>query len=147
MLSAIQRGKVQRDYFQMLSDALKQARVFGNAIVTSLGAIDNPDMIAEAADLLLRDDLTNWAMVYGFCRDQLAISLRTEQEQLAADKVIHRIVARKGTGGGHPSYAGGQISTKGLSKKQIERLERLVVARFVHAVVAGPSKPERLIRL
>ena len=45
MLSEIQRGKVQRGYFQMLSDALKQAKVYGNAIVTNLGCIDNPDMI------------------------------------------------------------------------------------------------------
>lgn len=147
MLSAIQRGKVQRDYFQMLSDALKQARVFNNAIVTNLGAIENPDMIAEVADLLLRDDLTDWVMVYGLCQDTLRLSLRTEQEKLHADKVMHRIVARKGTGGGHPSYAGGQIGTKDLTARQIERLEKLITSRFLKAVVAEPAKPQGLIRV
>jgi nanoRNase/pAp phosphatase (c-di-AMP/oligoRNAs hydrolase) len=146
MLSEIQRGKVQRGYFQMLSDALKQAKVYGNAIVTNLGCIDNPDMIAEVADLLLRDDLTNWVMVYGICRDKLAISLRTEQEQLAADKVMHRIVARKGTGGGHPSYAGGQIGINGLTQKQVDKIEKLVVVRFVQAVAKEPAKIENLIK-
>lgn len=147
MLSEIQRGKVQRDYFQMLSDALKKARVYGNAIVTNLGSIDNPDMIAEVADLLLRDDLTNWVMVYGFSREKLAISLRTEQEHLGADKLMHRIVARKGTGGGHPSYAGGQISISGLSQKQIEKLEKLIISRYVKSVVPSSTKPENLIQV
>lgn len=147
MLSEIQRGKVQRDYFQMLSDALKKAKVYGNAIVTNLGCIDNPDMIAEVADLLLRDDLTNWVMAYGFSREKLAISLRTEQEQLGADKVMHRIVARKGTGGGHPSYAGGQISIKRLTQKQIEKLEKLIISRYVQSVVPSSTKSENLIQV
>jgi nanoRNase/pAp phosphatase (c-di-AMP/oligoRNAs hydrolase) len=147
MLSEIQRGKVQRDYFQMLSDALKKAKVYGNAIVTNLGNVDNSDMIAEVADLLLRDDLTNWVMVYGFNRDKLAISLRTEQEQLGADKVMHRIVARKGTGGGHPSYAGGQISIKNLKQKQVEKLEKLIISRYLQSVVTNGERTENLIRM
>jgi len=146
MLSQIQRGKVQRDYFQMLSDVLRQSMVYGNAIIASLGSIDNADMIAEAADLLLRDDLTNWVMVYGFAQDKLVISLRTEQEQLGADKVIRQIVARKGSGGGHPSYAGGQIGVKGMSPRQIEHLEHLIAVRFLHAVAPSVDAPIPLIR-
>lgn len=146
MLSQIQRGKVQRDYFQMLSNVLNKSTVYGNAIVTALGNLDNNDMIAEAADLLLRDDLTHWVMVYGFSQDKLALSLRTEQEQLGADKVIRQIVARKGTGGGHPSYAGGQISIKDLTPKQIDHLEKLIVTRFLHVVAESSTKPEPLIQ-
>ncbi len=144
-LSSIQRGKVRRDYFQMLADALEQANVYGNAVVTNLGSIDNPDMIAEVADLLLRDDLTNWVMAYGFSGAKLWLSLRTEQEQVRADTVMHRIVARKGAGGGHPGYAGGQISIKDKTPQQIERLEKLITNRFLQAVVTEPAKPHQLI--
>ena len=52
MLGIIQRGKVPRVYYQMLADALKNARVQKPAVITELGEIDNPDMIAEVADLL-----------------------------------------------------------------------------------------------
>lgn len=145
MLSLIQRGKVDRNYFQMLENALKNAYVYTNAIVTTLGMIENPDMISEAADLLLRDDLTNWVMVYGFVDDKILISLRTEQDQLGADKVIHRMVARKGTGGGHPTYAGGQIPIADLSEKQKDRLVKKVVDRFLQEVTNEPSKPQPLI--
>lgn len=146
MLSEIQRGKVQRDYFQMLSDSLKQARAYGNAVVTNLGDIDNPDMIAEVADLLLRDDLTDWVMVCGFSGGKLMISLRTEQETLGADKVIRHVVGRRGTCGGHPSYAGGQIGIQELAPKQVEKLVKLITVRFVRAVAPPGSKPENLIR-
>ncbi|HPO68957.1 MAG TPA: DHHA1 domain-containing protein [Anaerohalosphaeraceae bacterium] len=145
MLSQIQRGKVDRDYFQMLENALKNAYVYSNAIVTTLGIIENPDMIAETADLLLRDDLTNWVMVYGFVNDKMLISLRTEQDELGADKVIHRMVARKGTGGGHPSYAGGQIPLGALSEVQKTRLVRKVIDRFLQQVTNELSKPQPLL--
>ncbi|MBM4025322.1 MAG: hypothetical protein FJ280_07935, partial [Planctomycetes bacterium] len=77
MLSIIQRGKVPRVYYQMLADALRNARVQGRAIITELGDIDNPDMIAEVADLLLREDETTWTMCTGYWRDKLLISIRT----------------------------------------------------------------------
>ena len=146
MLSAIQRGKVSRDYYQMMADALKNAQVYGNAIVTNLGPVDNPDMIAEVADMLLRDDMTNWVMVYGYCRQKMLISLRTYEENARADKVIHHIIARKGTGGGHPSYAGGQILLKDDTQKTKHRLEKIILNRFLKQVVKDPAPKQPLIK-
>ena len=146
MLSQIQRGKVTRDYYQMMADALKNAQVCGNAIVTNLGQIENPDMIAEVADMLLRDDQTNWVMVVGYCGPKMMVSLRTYEENARADKVIHGIVARKGTGGGHPSYAGGQIPLPDHTKKTKDRLEKTVLARFLKQVVKDPTPKQPLIQ-
>ena len=144
MLSQIQHGKVRRDYYRMLADGLSNAQVYENAIVTDLGCIENPDMIAEVADLLLRDDQTNWVMVYGISCDKLLISLRTYQENARADKVIRHLVSRRGTGGGHPSYAGGQIPLEKLNAKAIEKLKTILVGRFVKDVSSGSTKPEFL---
>jgi len=146
VLSEIQRGKVSRDYYQMMADALKNAQVFGNAIVTNLGQIENPDMIAEVADMLLRDDMTNWVMVYGYCKQKMMISLRTYEENARSDKVIHHIVARKGTGGGHPSYAGGQITLKDGTQKTKQRLEKTVLNRFLKQVVKDSAPKQLLIK-
>ena len=144
MLSQIQHGKVRRDYYRMLADALTNAQVYTNAIVTDLGCIENPDMIAEVADLLLRDDRTNWVMVYGVSYDKLLISLRTYQENARADKVIRHLVSRRGTGGGHPSYAGGQIPVDKLNAKAIEKLKATLVNRFVKDVSSSPAQSEPL---
>lgn len=146
VLSEIQRGKVERDYYQMLADGLRNATVYGNAIVTNLGRIENPDMIAEVADMLLRDDRTDWIMVYGWCKDVMMISLRTYRPGARADKVIRKLVARKGTGGGHPSYAGGQVRCDGMNETQSRQLEKTITARFIKEVAETTAKAEKLIK-
>jgi len=77
MLGEIQRGEVQKEYFQMLAEALKNAKVYQGCIITALGQAENPDMIAEVADLLLREEQTYWTMCYGFANGKLLISIRT----------------------------------------------------------------------
>lgn len=146
MLSHIQRGKVRRDYYQMLADALANAVNYENAIVTNLGLTENPDMIAEVADLLLRDDQTDWVMAFGYFQKKLMISLRTSQEALTAEKVIRRLVMRRGSGGGHPSYAGGQIPIDELNERAVRKLEKKLIRRFVKDVTGTSAKPEKLIQ-
>ncbi|MBN2133229.1 MAG: hypothetical protein JW741_27265, partial [Sedimentisphaerales bacterium] len=145
MLGIIQRGKVPRVYYQMLADALKNARVQKPAIVTELGEIDNPDMIAEVADLLLREDETTWTMCTGFWNDKLLISIRTSEESNLAEKVIRKMVARRGTGGGHLTYAGGQIPLKKGTKAERQKLVKLMQQRFLKAVGADNGQTTRLV--
>jgi nanoRNase/pAp phosphatase (c-di-AMP/oligoRNAs hydrolase) len=146
MLGIIQRGKVPRIYYQMLADALTNARVQGPAIVTELGEIDNPDMIAEVADMLLREDETTWTMCTGSWNDKLLISIRTSEENKLAEKVIKQMVARKGTGGGHLTYAGGQIPLKKGTKAERHELEKQMQQRFLKAISANGGPSARLVR-
>lgn len=146
MLSNIQRGKVERAYYQMLANALRNAEVVDGAIICYLGVIENPDMIAEVADLLLRDEMTNWVMVCGVSAGKFMISLRTSQEQLSAEKVIHHLVARRGTGGGHPSYAGGQIVVDEHNIAEINTLHKRIKDRFVKSVTTAQGNLTPLIR-
>ena len=135
MLSVIQRGKVPRVYYQMLADALRNARVQGPAIITELGEIDNPDMIAEVADLAAYARMRRpGPCAPAIWNDKLLISIRTSEESNLAEKVIKHIVARKGTGGGHQTYAGGQISLVKGTKKEREELEKHVERKFLEAI-------------
>jgi nanoRNase/pAp phosphatase (c-di-AMP/oligoRNAs hydrolase) len=146
MLSVIQRGKVPRVYYQMLADALRNARAQGPAIITELGDIDNPDMIAEVADLLLREDETNWTMCTGYWNEKLLISIRTSEESNLAEKVIKRMVARKGTGGGHLTYAGGQIPLEKGTKTERQEIEKHIEEQFLKAIGADAATSARLVR-
>jgi nanoRNase/pAp phosphatase (c-di-AMP/oligoRNAs hydrolase) len=145
MLSTIQRGNVPRAYFQMLDVALRNARIYSQAIITSLGVIDNPDMIAEVADLLLRGDETSWTMCTGVSGSKLFISIRTSKEDVRADKVIRRVITRKGTGGGHSTFAGGQIPLTKGTKSELASLEKLVLKRFLKATGADSQQWQKLI--
>jgi len=146
MLSVIQRGKVPRVYYQMLADALRNARVQGPAIITELGEIDNPDMIAEVADLLLREDETTWTMCTGLWKDKIMISIRTSEENKLAETVMKRMVFRKGTGGGHLTYAGGQIPLKKGTKIERQELERHIEQKFLKAIGADAAANSRLVK-
>jgi nanoRNase/pAp phosphatase (c-di-AMP/oligoRNAs hydrolase) len=147
MLAVIQRGKVPRAYYQMLADALRNARVQGPAIITELGDIDNPDMIAEVADLLLREDETAWTMCTGYWNDKLLISIRTSEESNLAGKVMRHVVGRRGTGGGHLTYAGGQIPLVKGTKAEREEIERHIEKRFLDAIGAEGDPGIRLVKL
>ena len=147
ILSAIQRGSVPRDYFRMLSIALSNARQYGTAIITKLGHIDNPDMIGEVADLFLREEQTQWTLCMGFVKQRMVLSLRTSGESLRAEQVIKRIVARRGTGGGHLTYAGGQIPLKKGTKSEALELERLVRRRFLKRLGIQDAKGSYLAQI
>jgi len=132
ILSQIQRGSFDREYFQILANALKNARIYqNNVIITSLGGVNNPDMIGEVADLLLRDDNATCTISYGFNDQKILISIRTSDEKLEADKMTQSIVGKNGSGGGHKTYAGGQIPLNGLSKSATEQLEQQLYKKFL----------------
>ncbi len=134
MLSQIQRGLVRREYYRLLSLALDNARVFGRAVISGLGAVDNPDIVGEMADLLLRDEQIEWSLCYGICEGKIRLSIRTDAETPLASKVIRAMVARRGTSGGHESYAGGQIPIEGLSQTRLTRLSSSLERAFLKRV-------------
>ncbi len=148
MLSQIQRGRVTREYFQMLTEALKNARVYqNNVIITNLGSVENPDIIGELADLFLRDDDANCTMCYGQHEEKFLISVRTSDESLEANKLVHRVVGRKGTGGGHKTYAGGQIPLTGLTKAAVAKLEQQISKKFLKALRLAEHPYTKLIQM
>jgi hypothetical protein len=84
-------------------------------------------------------------MCTGFFQGELLISVRTSQELNGADKVIKRIVAGKGTGGGHLTYAGGQIPLKKGTESECKGLKRLVERRFLKSIGVSIAHCYRLL--
>lgn len=108
-LARIQRARVPREYFRSFRDAIEEARVYGRAVVTNLGRIDTPDIVAEIADFLLRLEGADWSCCMGRFDEQLVVSLRTSQPDAHAGQVIRDVVAGRGSAGGHGMSAGGQL--------------------------------------
>jgi len=149
MLSQIQQGRVPAGYYQMLSTALLNTCLYDHCLICNIGEIDNPDMIGELADLLLRHEQVDWVMCYGCFDNRLLVSLRTQDKVLKAGDVIHNVVSRIGTGGGHASMAGGQIRLrhdKDLSQ-QYKRLERLICNRLLKALDIKTKKKLPLVKI
>ena len=130
MLKEIQHGKVPRAYFRSLANALARARLAGRSIATGLGPIDNPDMIGEVADLLLRHAGIRWSLCYGFYDHKALFSLRTADWKTDVGALASRMAAGEGTGGGHAGAAGGQILMRPDTPAGRRRIETIIVRRF-----------------
>lgn len=142
MLGTIQRGEVPTEYFRMLAVALDNAVLCGRCIYSGLGVVENADMIAEVADLLLRHEAVDWSLCWGCHEDRCLLSIRTMASEGRADVAIRSIVSRKGTGGGHRTMAGGQISVGAVVNRV--RLDQLIVRRFLNATGNDKATPSRL---
>ena len=145
-LSRIETERVPRAYFQMLAEALKNAQTFGKCLVTGLGQIDNADMIGEVADLLLRNEDSEWTMCYGFCDGKMLFSIRTSDISANAGRIARRIVGGSGTGGGHNAFAGGQIPLEMDTQFARRRLEKVILRRFLRAIGASEESGRRLVQ-
>jgi len=144
-LSLIRRGPLPREYFRVVSSALRDARTYGHAIVCSLGPVDNPDTIAEVADLLLRNEESSWAMVSGCNDGKVRFSLRASQADANAGAVARRMAGRRGGGGGHRMYAAGQVPVS--SEAEQSRATQTLEQRFLRAVVGdSPPRARRLVK-
>ena len=146
MLGEIQRGSVYRTYFNILAIALKNARVYERCIVTSLGQVDNPDIIGEVADLLLRDEDADWVLCSGFFGGKILLSLRTSEQNKNAADIVNSITAGIGTGGGHETYAGGQIPFEKANRRQLNDLEKLILKRFLKALGVAAGDGTKLVQ-
>ncbi len=149
MLSQIQQGRVPSAYYQMLTTALANTKIYEHCLICNIAKVDNPDMIGEVADILLRHEQVDWVMCFGRHEKRLLLSLRTQDRTLSAGKVVRDIVQKIGTGGGHASMAGGQIqlsSARGVKSRRTH-IERLICNRFLKALRIKSKKGRRLVHI
>ncbi len=149
MLSQIQQGREPSAYYQMLSTALANTKIYGHCMICSIADLDNPDMIGEVADLLLRHEEVDWVMCYGFYADHLLISFRTQDNRIDAGNVARNVVYKLGTGGGHASMSGGQISLQIAERLTPKRkhIERLICSRFLKSLGIKTRKARPLVSM
>ncbi|MCE5328469.1 MAG: DHH family phosphoesterase [Planctomycetaceae bacterium] len=145
ILGTIQRGEEPTEYYRVLVTALAGANLAGKCIYSNLGTVDNADMIAEVADLLLRHEQAEWSLCWGYDGSRVLLSLRTILPDGRADVVIRHIVLHKGTGGGHRSMAGGQIAMPLPEGTAQSKLDRLIVRRFLHATGNDKAPVHKLL--
>ena len=127
-LSKVELASLSREYFRAFNRGLHATRIYGQAVVSRLGAMEQPDFAAEMADILIRLQGVRTALCLGQHRDILQISLRTEPSSQDAGLIIQKVVAPLGKAGGHGTMAGGQIS---LAGKKIEPLLTEIERRFL----------------
>lgn len=130
LLKAIEHPQLPPRYFRLLHGAIEKARVYSDAVITDLGDIYSPDMVAEVAERLSFVEGPRWSLAFGSYRSQLYLSLRVSDRRMNAGRLIRETCAPLGgSAGGHGSMAGARLPLAG-KKAQRDAFKRDVVRRF-----------------
>lgn len=143
ILFDITHPEVPRDYFAAFSLAIRNARIFSDVLVFNLYDIDNPDIVAEMADFLLRVDQIKIVLGMGRYQGGEILSFRTLRGDVRAGEVMQTVVSGLGTAGGHGMIAGGQIRPVAAEPSAQSDLEETLIQRLLHCLKrpVGPGQP------
>ncbi|AMV71950.1 DHHA1 domain-containing protein [Desulfuromonas carbonis] len=145
ILYEISHPRVPREYFFVFNLALENARIYEQVLVFNLYQIDNPDIVAEMADFLLRMEGVEVVMGMGCFNEREILSLRTASFEVVAGEVIHKVVGELGTAGGHNMTAGAQIVPMQGDKAVQKELEATLTRRLLETLQVPIQRGRRLI--
>lgn len=110
-LAKIENARVPREYFKVFRDAVEEAVIYDKVVISVLGDVQYPDMVAEVADFLLRLDQVEWAAALGYYKQCIHVSLRTTRGDVNAGDILQKILGSHHAGG-HDMIAGGRIKVE-----------------------------------
>ncbi len=134
LLAQILHPKVSRYTFAAIGRALNNAFYYRNVVGARLGEVQQPDVIAQVADLLLSHERMSWAICSGFFNGSLLISARSTSSRAKLGQLMRKLVARRGTAGGHELSAGAQVDCRDLLPAERLRLEETLLREFVQLI-------------
>jgi nanoRNase/pAp phosphatase (c-di-AMP/oligoRNAs hydrolase) len=142
-LAKIENARVPRAYFHGFREGIERAVLYDRAVISILGEVQYPDMVAEVADFLLRLDQVEWAAVIGTFGSCLHCSLRTTDREVNAADVLQRVLGSK-SAGGHDMIAGGRIHA-GDDPAARDRAAAMVRDRLLAALGIDPACGQALV--
>lgn len=146
LLSQIEHPDLPARYFQLYHQAFERAKVYEDtAIVTDLGEVYSPDMVAEVAERLMFLEGMKWSLACGSFRSQLYFSLRVKDRRMNAGRLIRSVCeGRGGSSGGHGSMAGARLPLWG-TRAQRGALKREVIRSFLEEFGVTQFRGKRLL--
>jgi nanoRNase/pAp phosphatase (c-di-AMP/oligoRNAs hydrolase) len=145
LLAQIEHPELPGQYFRLYHKAIERAKVFGTAIVTDLGEVYSPDMVAEVAERMMFLEGMKWSLAHGTYRSQLYLSLRTNDRRMNAGRMIRDILeGRGGSAGGHGSMAGARLPLTG-NRARREAVKREIVNKLLEGFGVQDERPVPLL--
>ena len=143
-LAKIENARVPREYFRVFGEGIDRATLYDRVVVSMLGEVQYPDMVAELADFLLRLDEVEWAAAIGTFGTCLHVSVRTTDRDVNAGDLLQRVLGSK-VAGGHDMIAGGRIPV-GDDPAAHERAATTVRDRLLAELGIDPACGQPLVR-
>lgn len=144
LLARIQTPRLPFSYFSNLHEALESLETVDTLILTHLEVVEQPDIVPEIADLLLRMEGKTWSLATGRFGDRVYLSIRTTNPRADAGALMRRLLGRRGKGGGHGRTAGGWIDVAKTPEPERMAVQRDVALLLVRELKKDPAKLARL---
>ena len=144
-LARIQSPRLPLSYYRILHQGLKRLEAVGTLVVSHLGSVEQPDIVPEVADLMLRLQGKTWSLCTGVFADRLYLSIRTTNARADAGRLMRRLLGRRGKGGGHGMMAGGWIALDPSSDQAAEALQNSLAGRLAKYLKKNPERLAPLI--
>jgi len=134
-----------QSYYTTFASGLNNAVYFDHVILSHLEHIDSMEKPAVVADMLLRFDKVDWALVTAVYENRLMLSIRTSSSKMSAADLAKRLLRKIGDGGGHRTKAGGFIKLETGSLAEIERWREVLRRRYLRALHIKGARAHRLL--
>lgn len=144
-LARIQSPGLPLSYYRTVHEGLKKLESVGTLVVSHLGEVEQPDIVPEIADFMLRLRGKTWSMCTGVFQDRLYLSIRTTNSRADAGRLMQRLLGRRGKGGGHGMMAGGWIPLSKTSANESAALQDSLTTRLARYLKKNPERLAPLI--
>jgi nanoRNase/pAp phosphatase (c-di-AMP/oligoRNAs hydrolase) len=147
-IGRIRHAPLPRDYYRLLQEALTNARKYEKAAWSHLSTVEQPEIVAEVADLLLRMEGLRWSFCTANVNNGLFVSIRSSQPGARCSKLLRAAFGRKGSSGGHDTMAAGFIDLAGTPPAEVQARRNALVASILKKIFKrSPVQYERIEQL
>lgn len=144
-LSRIENPPLSKAYYAEFVTAVGRAIIYRRAVLTEIGRMAYPDMVAEIADRLIRLDEMEWSVCFGQHEQRLYLSVRTSHPTKDAGILVKAVLRNDGVGGGHDTMAAGRVQLpEGKETAYMETVD-LLWRRFLDELGEDPERGERMV--
>jgi len=145
LLSQIEDAPLSPAYFSDLVLALQSTTVCGDTGFCLLPRAENPEIVGEVADLLIRCEGIRRVLCVAVSGRDFCVSARTEASDEDAAELVRQTVRGLGHGGGHQHRAGGKIPGLARDENYLKGIPDELRSRWLAACGAGERPVHRLI--
>jgi nanoRNase/pAp phosphatase (c-di-AMP/oligoRNAs hydrolase) len=128
LLDQITSPSFSQETLEVIGMAIQNRRIRSGFLISNIGYVRNRDAIPQAADMLVRLEGVNTAIVYGITDTDITISARNKDIRLHIGNVMHEAFNDVGGAGGHSTMGAAKIPLDyfGMVKNKDELLTLVI---------------------
>ena len=143
LIDSLDSSTIEFEDLNAYANAIKSIKVYDNISFANTGNHCPEPLIASISDFMMLIAGVNLCIVYSIKVDGIKISVRSDNGYFDAGRLTNEALKGIGSGGGHPSMAGGFVpftENRGKVEKIIEKIENNFIDTVIRYEKYLPAK-------